>query len=103
MYAYVNDVPVLSKTVWACVHTAIPITIEGHETAFNGFQHQFTIGKPLKNLKPTLNYYGNGSMRMQMMPQFCRRRCVDMYACVNSGISDTPVLSKRVCRHVCVT
>jgi hypothetical protein len=42
--------------------TAIPIITEGHETAFNGFQHQFTSGKPLKNLKPALNYYGNGSI-----------------------------------------
>jgi hypothetical protein len=41
--------------------TAIPIIIEGHETAFNGFEYQFTSGKPLKDLKPTLNYYGNGS------------------------------------------
>ena len=37
-------------------HTAIPIIIEDHETAFNGFEYQFTTGKPLKNLKPTLNY-----------------------------------------------
>jgi hypothetical protein len=42
--------------------TAIPIIIEDHETAFNVFQYQFTTGKPLKNLKPTLNCYGNGSM-----------------------------------------
>ncbi len=42
--------------------TANPIIIEGHETAFNGFSYQFTTGKPLKNLKPTLNYYGNGSI-----------------------------------------
>jgi hypothetical protein len=41
--------------------TAIPVIIEGHETAFNGFKYQFTSGKPLKDLKPTLNYYGNGS------------------------------------------
>jgi hypothetical protein len=32
--------------------TAIPIIIEGHETAFNGFYFQFTTGKLLKNLKP---------------------------------------------------
>jgi hypothetical protein len=42
-------------------HTAIPIIIEGHETAFNGFSYQFTTGKPLKDLKLTLEYYGNGS------------------------------------------
>jgi hypothetical protein len=41
--------------------TAIPIIIEGHETAFNGFEYQITTGKPLKNLKQTLNYYGNGT------------------------------------------
>jgi hypothetical protein len=40
------------------IHTAIPIRIEGHETAFNGFQYQLTTGKPLKL---TLNYYENGS------------------------------------------
>jgi hypothetical protein len=42
-------------------HTAIPIIIEGHETASNDFKYQFTTGKPLKYLKPTLNYYENGS------------------------------------------
>ncbi len=42
--------------------TAIPIIIEGHETAFNGCEYQFTTWKPLKNLKPTLNYHGNGSI-----------------------------------------
>ncbi len=41
--------------------TAIPIIVEGHETAFNGFQYQFTTGKPVKNLKPTFNYCGNDS------------------------------------------
>jgi hypothetical protein len=42
--------------------TAILIISEGHETAFNGFKYQLTTGKPLKNLKLTLNYYyGNGS------------------------------------------
>ncbi len=49
--------------VYVCMcNTAIPIIIEGHETAFNGFKYQFTTGKPLKNLTLTLNYYGNGSM-----------------------------------------
>ncbi len=43
--------------------TAIPITIEGHETAFNGFWYQFTTEKPLQNVQLTINYYGNGSMR----------------------------------------
>jgi hypothetical protein len=38
------------------VHTAILIIIEGHKTAFNGFQYQFTTGNPLKNLKMTLIY-----------------------------------------------
>ncbi len=32
------------------IHTAILATIEGHETALNGFKDQFTTGKPLKNL-----------------------------------------------------
>jgi hypothetical protein len=41
--------------------TAILIIIRGHETAFNGFWYQFTTGKPLRNLKLTLNYYENGS------------------------------------------
>ncbi len=50
-------------SAYQCIsHTAIPIIIEGHETAFNGFQYQFTTGKPLRDLKPTLNDYGNGSM-----------------------------------------
>jgi hypothetical protein len=40
----------------------LPIIIEGHKMAFNGFEYQFTTGKPLKNTKLTLNYYGNGSM-----------------------------------------
>jgi hypothetical protein len=38
-------------------HTAFLIIIEGHKTACNGFQYQFTTRKLLKNLKPTLNYY----------------------------------------------
>jgi hypothetical protein len=42
--------------------TAILIIIEGSETYSIGFQYQFTTGKPLKNLKLTLNYYENGSM-----------------------------------------
>ena len=42
-------------------HTAILIIIEGHETASNGFQYQFTTGKPVENLKLTLNYHENGS------------------------------------------
>ena len=41
--------------------TALPIIIEGHETAFNGFEYQFTTEKPLKDLKLTHNYYGNCS------------------------------------------
>jgi hypothetical protein len=45
-----------SYSTWS---TAILIIIEGHETAFNGFEYQFTTGKPLKNLKLTLNYYEN--------------------------------------------
>jgi hypothetical protein len=35
-------------------YTANLIIIEGHETAFNGFKCQFTTGKPLKNLKPSI-------------------------------------------------
>jgi hypothetical protein len=51
------------KAPEAClhIHTAIPRIIEGHKTAFNGLQYQFTTGKPLKNLKLTFNYYGNSS------------------------------------------
>ena len=52
---------------YTCVYmctTAISIIMEGHETAFNGFEYQFTTGKPLKDLKLTLSYYGNGSMWM---------------------------------------
>jgi hypothetical protein len=51
--------PKLIHRVWNAV-AAILATIEGQETAFNGFQYQFTTGKPLKNLKLTLNYYENG-------------------------------------------
>jgi hypothetical protein len=40
--------------------TAILIIIEGHETASNSFQYQFTTGKPLKNLKLTSSYCENG-------------------------------------------
>jgi hypothetical protein len=29
-------------------HTAIPIITEVYKTAFNGSEHQFTTGKPLK-------------------------------------------------------
>jgi hypothetical protein len=43
-------------------NTVIPVTMEGHETAINGFEYQFTTGKPLKNLKPTLNYYEDASI-----------------------------------------
>jgi hypothetical protein len=45
-------------------NTAILIIFVGRETAFNGFQYQFTTGKPLKNLKLTLNYYENGSINV---------------------------------------
>jgi hypothetical protein len=48
--------------------TAIPINLiisEGHETALNGFEYQFTTGKPLKNLEPTLDYCGNGKTRIE--------------------------------------
>ncbi len=41
--------------------TAILIISEGHETAFNGFSYQFTTGKSLEILQPTLNYYEKGS------------------------------------------
>ncbi len=41
--------------------TAILVVIGANETASNVFQYQFTTGKPLKNLKLTLNYYENGS------------------------------------------
>jgi hypothetical protein len=43
--------------------TAIPIIIEGQETAYNGFLYQFTTGKPLQNVQLTINYYGNGSTK----------------------------------------
>ncbi len=49
------------QCIWISLYsTLISIIIEGHETAFNGFEYQFTTGKPLKDLKLTLNYYGNG-------------------------------------------
>ncbi len=41
-----------------------------HETAFNGFEYQFTTGKPLKNLKLTLKYFENGSMCMCVLRSF---------------------------------
>ncbi len=34
--------------------------VNGHKATSNCFWYQFTTGKPLKNLKQTLNYYGNG-------------------------------------------
>jgi hypothetical protein len=52
----------MKKTAGASSCTAIPIIIEGHKTAFNGLKYQFTTGKPLKDLKLTLEYYGNGSV-----------------------------------------
>jgi hypothetical protein len=51
--------------------TAIPIRIDGHETALNSYQYQFTTGKSLKILKPTLNHYGNGSMHIKPL-QACK-------------------------------
>jgi hypothetical protein len=51
------------------VSTAILTIIEGHETAFNGCEYQFTSGKPLKNLKLTVNYYENECT------YFCIGRC----------------------------
>ncbi len=59
-----------------CMHvcnlflTAIPIIIEGHETAFNGSWYQFTTGKPLQNVQLTINYYGNGSTRLYVYVVF---------------------------------
>jgi hypothetical protein len=44
------------------VCNAILIMIKVCETASNGFWYRFTTGKPLENLKPTLNYYENGSI-----------------------------------------
>jgi hypothetical protein len=41
--------------------TAILIIIAGRETAYNGFEYQFTTGKSLKNLKLALNYCEDGS------------------------------------------
>ncbi len=38
--------------------------IEGHETAFNVSQYQFTTEEPLKNPKLTLNYYENGGRKV---------------------------------------
>jgi hypothetical protein len=56
---------------------AILRIIEGRETAFNGFQYQFTTGKPLKSLKLTPTYYENGSMLNQHCICFIHRY-VDM-------------------------
>jgi hypothetical protein len=39
------------------------LIMEGIETAFNGFEKQFTTGKPLKYLQVTLNYHGIGMSR----------------------------------------
>ncbi len=47
----------MQERYMAAGRTAILMITEGHETAFNGFWYQFTIGKPLKNLKLTLEYY----------------------------------------------
>ncbi len=41
--------------------TAILMIVEGREIAFQCFLYQFTTGKPLKNLKLTLEYYATGS------------------------------------------
>ncbi len=38
----------------------------GNATAFHGIQYQFTTGKPFKNPKVTLNYYGIGSVRLHV-------------------------------------
>ncbi len=39
-----------SISFFVIFHTAILIIIECSETTFNGFQYQFTTGKPLENL-----------------------------------------------------
>jgi hypothetical protein len=62
--------------------TAILIIVEGHETAFNGFQYQFTTGKPLKSLKKTLNYTENGSMRACVRQVMYARETSDTGLCV---------------------
>ncbi len=53
------------SSVCVCVGLCVRarIIIEGRETAFDGFEYQFTTGKPLKSLKLTLNYHENGSSR----------------------------------------
>jgi hypothetical protein len=46
------------QIIFVEARTAILIIIEGRETVLNGFSYQSTTtGKPLKNLKMTLNYY----------------------------------------------
>jgi hypothetical protein len=53
--------------------TSILILIEGHKTAFNGFEYQFTTGKPLKYLQPT--------MIMEVAQQFfCHKRSLSVTA-----------------------
>ncbi len=78
---------------------AILIMIEGHETASNCFQYQFTTGKPLKNLKLTLNYYEDGSMCLYVLiKNMCLSRgpekllivCMCVRVCVT------------VCTHKCI-
>ncbi len=57
--------------------------IEGQETASNGFEYQFTTGKPLKSMKPTLNYVeiaSAGSSRKNQLIWYA-------YVCINARMA----------------
>ncbi len=66
--------------ICACICTPTFIIMEGQKTAFNGFQYQFTTGKPL-------NYYQSGStcdalFRPQVLQAECSCvLCVCMHEC----------------------
>ncbi len=78
--------------------TAIPIIVEGHETAFNGFEYQFTTGKLLKNLKPTLNYYGNGSMFLCIVYEYTY---IHIYTHIHTHLGN-PILGITPSMTTCV-
>jgi hypothetical protein len=71
--------------------TAIVIIIEGHETAFNCFLYQFTTGKPLRNLKLTLNHYENGGTKF----------CMHELLCLPSDRDATQALDSVIYKELC--
>jgi hypothetical protein len=55
-----------------CMHTAIPIIIEGRFQVFQRFSSSKLVLKTVESCFVALNYYGNGSTNMTVMDTSAR-------------------------------